>query len=105
MAEQTVRVLSAGTALPGAPIDTRALAERFGVDRLWMQWVEAFIGTRTRYLALDLASGRPSRSLADLPRLPPRRRCPRAELSAQPPRPHRARAMPRPRSWPAPSTR
>ena len=66
MSEHVVRVLSAGTALPGPPVDTRALAERFGMDRLWEQWVDAFIGTRTRHLAIDLDSGKPNRSLADL---------------------------------------
>ncbi|WP_432062546.1 3-oxoacyl-ACP synthase III family protein [Streptomyces sp. S1] len=64
--DRTVRVLSAGTALPGSPVDTEALAARFGMDRLWQQWVDAFIGTRTRHLALDLATGEPRESLADL---------------------------------------
>ncbi|MER5515165.1 3-oxoacyl-ACP synthase III family protein [Streptomyces sp. NPDC002763] len=64
--DRTVRILSTGTALPGPPIDTEALAGRFGMDRLWRQWVDTFIGTRTRHLALDLATGEPRESLADL---------------------------------------
>ncbi|MFE9664882.1 3-oxoacyl-[acyl-carrier-protein] synthase III C-terminal domain-containing protein [Streptomyces sp. NPDC005955] len=66
MVDRTVHVLSAGTALPGQPVDTEALADRFGMDRLWVQWVDTFIGTRTRYLALDLETGEPRESLADL---------------------------------------
>ncbi|MGP4043539.1 3-oxoacyl-ACP synthase III family protein [Streptomyces sp. 2A115] len=66
MVDRTVRILAAGTALPGAPIDTETLAARFGMDRLWQQWVDTFIGTRTRHLALDLETGEPRESLADL---------------------------------------
>jgi 3-oxoacyl-[acyl-carrier-protein] synthase-3 len=61
-----VRVLSAGTALPGQPVDNAALARRFGMDELWQQWVDVFIGTGTRYLCKDLASGVASETLADL---------------------------------------
>ncbi|MEU4245489.1 3-oxoacyl-ACP synthase III family protein [Actinoplanes sp. NPDC026619] len=61
-----VRVLSAGTALPGQPVDNAALARRFGMDELWQQWVDVFIGTGTRHLSKDLASGVPSETLADL---------------------------------------
>ncbi|GAA2585610.1 3-oxoacyl-ACP synthase III family protein [Actinomadura fulvescens] len=66
MRDRQIRLISVGTALPGPPIDTAALADRFGMDTLWRQWVETFIGTRTRHLAVDLASGRPRESLADL---------------------------------------
>ncbi|MFC9945745.1 3-oxoacyl-ACP synthase III family protein [Streptomyces pratensis] len=66
MSHPTVRVLSVGSALPGPPIDTAALAARFGMDQLWESWVDTFIGTRTRHLAIDLATGRPGQSLADL---------------------------------------
>jgi 3-oxoacyl-[acyl-carrier-protein] synthase-3 len=61
-----VRVLSAGTALPGQPVDNAALARRFGMDELWQQWVDVFIGTGTRYLCKDLASGVAGETLADL---------------------------------------
>ncbi|MCX4751629.1 3-oxoacyl-ACP synthase III family protein [Kitasatospora sp. NBC_01287] len=83
MGEFAVRVLAAGTALPGPPIDTAALAERFGMDRLWQEWVAAFIGTRTRHLAIDLASGQPRQSLADLGEEAAAQALERAGLSAQ----------------------
>lgn len=66
MNDRPIRVLSAGTALPGPPLDTEALARRFGMDRLWRQWVDTFIGTRTRHLAIDLRTGRRRETLADL---------------------------------------
>ncbi|WP_236792300.1 3-oxoacyl-ACP synthase III family protein [Amycolatopsis sp. GM8] len=66
MSQVHIRVLSAGTALPGPPIDTAALAECFGMDTLWQQWVDTFVGTRTRHLSVDLKTGKPGQSLADL---------------------------------------
>ncbi|RGA03961.1 3-oxoacyl-ACP synthase [Microbispora triticiradicis] len=66
MAETPVRLLSVGTALPGPPIDTAALAGAFGMDQVWRQWVDTFIGTRTRHLAVDLSTGERRDSLADL---------------------------------------
>ncbi|MEU4173858.1 3-oxoacyl-ACP synthase III family protein [Streptomyces sp. NPDC026589] len=60
------RILSVGTALPGAPVGTAELARRFGMDALWEQWVDAFIGTRSRHLAVDVATGRQTATLADL---------------------------------------
>jgi 3-oxoacyl-[acyl-carrier-protein] synthase-3 len=63
---RSIRVLAAGTALPGPPLDTAALADRFGMDRLWQQWVDIFIGTRTRHLAVDLRTGKQRETLADL---------------------------------------
>ncbi|MFG3055845.1 3-oxoacyl-ACP synthase III family protein [Kitasatospora sp. NPDC048239] len=61
-----VRVLSVGTALPGAPVDNLALARRFGQSEQWAEWVDVFVGTRTRHLALDLERGTLTHSLADL---------------------------------------
>jgi 3-oxoacyl-[acyl-carrier-protein] synthase-3 len=66
MRSSEAHLLAVGTALPGPPLDNAALARRFGMDGLWEQWVDAFIGTRTRHLALDLASGHQSHTLADL---------------------------------------
>ncbi|GLZ40809.1 3-oxoacyl-ACP synthase III family protein [Actinokineospora sp. NBRC 105648] len=66
MGAKPVRVLSVGTALPGPPVDTAALAARFGMNRLWEQWVDTFIGTRSRHLAVDLETGRQRHTLADL---------------------------------------
>ncbi|PPK66160.1 3-oxoacyl-ACP synthase III family protein [Actinokineospora auranticolor] len=61
-----VHLLSAGTALPGAPVTNAALAARFGMDALWEQWIDTFIGTRSRHLALDLDTGERVGGLADL---------------------------------------
>jgi 3-oxoacyl-[acyl-carrier-protein] synthase-3 len=61
-----VHILSVGTDLPGPPVDNAALARRFGMDTLWEQWVETFIGTRTRHLALDLDTGELRHTLADM---------------------------------------
>ncbi|MEN3357461.1 MAG: 3-oxoacyl-[acyl-carrier-protein] synthase [Mycobacteriales bacterium] len=61
-----VHILSVGTELPGPPVDNAALARRFGMDTLWEQWIETFIGTRTRHLAVDLNTGELRHSLADM---------------------------------------
>lgn len=61
-----VRLLSAGTALPGPPVGNGALARRFGMDELWEQWIDTFVGTRTRHLSVDLDSGDRFSTLADL---------------------------------------
>jgi 3-oxoacyl-[acyl-carrier-protein] synthase-3 len=66
MTSPVVRLVSVGTALPGPPVDNHDLAVRFGMDRLWEEWVDAFIGTRTRHLAVDLPTGEIRYSLADL---------------------------------------
>lgn len=66
MTAPTIHVRSAGTALPGPPVDNGTLARRFGMDAVWEQWVEAFIGTRSRHLAVDVATGEVRSSLADL---------------------------------------
>ncbi|MEY9841209.1 3-oxoacyl-ACP synthase III family protein [Streptacidiphilus sp. EB103A] len=66
MPGQDVYIRSAGSALPGPAVDNAALARRFGMDALWEQWVEVFIGTRSRHLALDLESGKLTDTLADL---------------------------------------
>lgn len=51
------------TALPGEPVDNAELSGRLGVAQ---GWIEAFIGTRTRHFAVDLATGEVRYSLADL---------------------------------------
>lgn len=52
-----------GTFLPGEPVDNAALSKAIGVNQ---DWVEAFIGTRTRHFAKDLVTGEIGWSLADL---------------------------------------
>jgi 3-oxoacyl-[acyl-carrier-protein] synthase-3 len=61
-----IRILSAGNALPGPPVTNADLGRQFGMDTLWEQWVDTFIGTRTRHLAVDLATGEIRCTLADL---------------------------------------
>lgn len=56
-------IAGVGTALPGEPVGNGTLARRFGVNE---EWIDAFIGTRTRHFALDLATGRRTHSLTDL---------------------------------------
>ncbi|MDH2390775.1 3-oxoacyl-ACP synthase III family protein [Streptomyces sp. HNM0663] len=63
MTAARTRLAGVGTALPGDPVDNTALALRLGISA---EWVEAFIGTRTRHFALDLASGAVRWSLEDL---------------------------------------
>lgn len=61
-----IRLLSAGTALPGPVVDNAALARRFHMDGVWEQWIDAFVGTHSRHLAVDLESGEVRSSLAEL---------------------------------------
>ncbi|MGY1583386.1 3-oxoacyl-ACP synthase III family protein [Streptomyces sp. MN13] len=66
MEASEVHILSARTALPGEPLDNAALARHFGMDELWEQWVDAFVGTRARHLSVDLGTRRLRSTLADL---------------------------------------
>lgn len=56
-------VLSTGTALPGDPIGNDAVAARFGANA---QWIDAFVGTKTRHFAVDLDTGAQTATLAEL---------------------------------------
>jgi 3-oxoacyl-[acyl-carrier-protein] synthase-3 len=56
-------IVSTGIALPGNPIDNEAIADRFGASA---QWIEMFIGTKQRYLAVDVDSGRITHTMTDL---------------------------------------
>ncbi len=58
-----VYITSVGEALPGAPIDNDTLARRLGLNP---DWIEMFIGTRSRHFAVDLDTGETRWSLADL---------------------------------------
>jgi 3-oxoacyl-[acyl-carrier-protein] synthase-3 len=66
MGDRTAHIASVGTALPGPPIDNRALARIFGMDEVWHQWVDTFIGTSTRHSVIDLETRRPAQTLAGL---------------------------------------
>nr|AFI57023.1 3-oxoacyl-ACP synthase III (KS) [Amycolatopsis orientalis] len=66
MGARQTYVLAAGTAFPGPLVDNAALAARFGTTGAWQQWVDTFIGTRTRHLAVDPDTGKPHATLAEL---------------------------------------
>jgi 3-oxoacyl-[acyl-carrier-protein] synthase-3 len=76
-----VHILSVGTALPGPAVDNGMLARRFGMEPLWEQWIDIFIGTSTRHLAVDLESGEVRSSLAELGELAARRALATADLA------------------------
>lgn len=59
----TTHIVSVGTALPGEPVDNAQLAKVLGVNE---EWIEVFIGTRTRHFARDLGTGEVRWTLADL---------------------------------------
>jgi len=66
MSDDHVYIRSVGCALPGEPVDNARLAKAFGLDQVWEQWMEVFIGTDTRYLATDLDTGERYCTLAEL---------------------------------------
>ncbi|GAA2163933.1 3-oxoacyl-ACP synthase III family protein [Actinomadura napierensis] len=66
MYRSDIGIVSAGTGLPGDAIGTAALAERFGFGAPWEHWVNTFIGTTSRHLAIDLETGEARATLADL---------------------------------------
>ncbi|CAO5179595.1 3-oxoacyl-ACP synthase [Frankia sp. AiPs1] len=78
-----IHLLSAGSALPGPAVDNTSLARRFGMDTLWEQWVDTFVGTRSRHLAVDLDTGEVGASLADLGESAARAALSRAGLRAE----------------------
>ncbi|MFC7916594.1 3-oxoacyl-ACP synthase III family protein [Streptomyces sp. NPDC057386] len=63
MSTPTAHIASIGTALPGDPVDNASLAKVLGVNE---EWIEVFIGTKTRHFARDLGTGAVRWSLADL---------------------------------------
>ncbi|MCK9878540.1 3-oxoacyl-ACP synthase III family protein [Frankia sp. AgPm24] len=82
MGATEIHLLSAGSALPGPAVDNASLARRFGMDALWEQWVDTFVGTRSRHLAVDLETGEVGTSLADLGEAAARAALSRAGLQA-----------------------
>jgi 3-oxoacyl-[acyl-carrier-protein] synthase-3 len=56
-------IAAVGTLLPGKPVDNAAMNRHFGISE---SWVDAFVGTRTRHLAVDLSTGTPTHTLADM---------------------------------------
>lgn len=66
MTTRDIRLASVGTALPGAAIDNSALTRNLGMTPVFEEWIDTFVGTRSRYLAIDLGTGEVRCSLADL---------------------------------------
>jgi 3-oxoacyl-[acyl-carrier-protein] synthase-3 len=56
-------VAGIGTCLPAEPVDNEYLARALRISR---EWIDAFVGTRTRHFARDPETGRVRWSLADL---------------------------------------
>jgi 3-oxoacyl-[acyl-carrier-protein] synthase-3 len=61
-----IRLASVGTALPGAAVDNTTLTRNLGMTPVFEQWIDTFVGTRSRHLAIDLVTGEVRCSLADL---------------------------------------
>jgi len=77
-----IYVRAVGTALPGPALSNEVLARRFGMTGHWEPVVQAFIGTQSRHLAIDLETGQPYCSLADLCRMAASRALDTAGLTA-----------------------
>ncbi|WNI23559.1 3-oxoacyl-ACP synthase III family protein [Streptomyces sp. ITFR-16] len=58
-----VHIAATGTALPGDPVDNTALGAMLGVGK---EWIDLFVGTRTRHFGWDPVTGEVRGSLADL---------------------------------------
>jgi 3-oxoacyl-[acyl-carrier-protein] synthase III len=58
-----VTIAGIGTFLPGTPINNQQIAEVFHVNE---EWIEFFIGNKTRHLAIDLNTRKVMYSLADI---------------------------------------
>ncbi|MFE0514807.1 3-oxoacyl-ACP synthase III family protein [Streptomyces sp. NPDC058964] len=59
----TAYLAAAASALPGPPVDNATLGRALGVSE---EWVDIFVGTRTRYFGWDLETGQVRNTLADL---------------------------------------
>ncbi|MFG3282475.1 3-oxoacyl-ACP synthase III family protein [Streptomyces sp. NPDC048111] len=59
----TAYLAATGAALPGEPVGNRELGAALGVSD---EWIDVFVGTRTRHFTRDLATGEIRGSLADL---------------------------------------
>jgi 3-oxoacyl-[acyl-carrier-protein] synthase-3 len=66
MDDPEVYIRSVGTTLPGTPVSNADLARRFGMGASFEQWIDAFVGTKTRHFAFDLETGKRQYSLAEL---------------------------------------
>lgn len=58
-----VKIVSIGTVLPGPPIENTQIAKMMGVHQ---EWIDFFIGTKTRHFSMNLSTGQPLYSLSEL---------------------------------------
>ncbi|WP_150256180.1 3-oxoacyl-ACP synthase III family protein [Nocardiopsis deserti] len=66
MPHPDIHLLSVGTALPGPLIDNAALVRSLGLPKVWEQWIDTFVGTRSRHFATDLRTKEVRYSLTDM---------------------------------------
>jgi 3-oxoacyl-[acyl-carrier-protein] synthase-3 len=66
MDQPDIHVLAVGTALPGPPVTNAELARRFDLPGAWEEWIDAFVGTKSRHFSVDLATGERHYTLVDL---------------------------------------
>jgi 3-oxoacyl-[acyl-carrier-protein] synthase-3 len=58
-----MHIAGTGSALPGTPVDNAALSGIFGISE---DWIDIFVGTRTRHFGWDPGTGKVTHTLADL---------------------------------------
>jgi 3-oxoacyl-[acyl-carrier-protein] synthase III len=61
--QQSATIVGLGSFLPGNPIENRDLARVFQVNE---EWIDHFIGNKTRYFAIDINSGQVLYTLAEI---------------------------------------
>jgi 3-oxoacyl-[acyl-carrier-protein] synthase-3 len=66
MSETPIRLVAAGTALPGSPVATATLARHWGLAADEERRIADALGIHTRHLCRDLDGGPPHTTLADL---------------------------------------
>jgi 3-oxoacyl-[acyl-carrier-protein] synthase-3 len=82
MGSTDIRIAAVGTALPGPVVDNATLMRRFGLAPVWEQWIDAFVGTKSRHFAVDLDTGEIVQSLADIAETAARQAMNRAGITA-----------------------
>lgn len=82
MPRPDIRIAAVGTALPGPVVDNATLLRRFGLAPVWEQWIDAFVGTRSRHLAVDLDTGKITHSMTDIAEAAARLAMDRAGIAA-----------------------
>jgi 3-oxoacyl-[acyl-carrier-protein] synthase-3 len=73
MNQAEIHILGVGTELPGPPIDNATLIRRFGLPSAWEEWMDIFVGTKTRHFAVDMVTGKRTKTLTDMGALAGRR--------------------------------